>query len=85
MAPPIDDGQPPLSIAEQEELAMELIVDAWRAGIGRGVAPQTLAAIAISIGFAELVGLIGQDAAVEVAGKLPDQIRSGALGPHGTN
>lgn len=85
MAPPIDEMQPPLSVAEQEELAVSLILDAWRSGIEQGVSPQALAAVAIATGFAELVGLIGQDAAVDVAAKLPEQIRSGALGPHRAN
>ncbi len=83
--PPTDESHPPLSVAEQEEVAVELIIDAWRMAIERGVAPQTLAAVAIATGFAELVGTIGQEAATEVAEKLPYQIRSGALGPQQTN
>ena len=83
--PPNDESGPPLSVAEQEEAAVELIIDAWKSGIERGVAPQTLAAVAIATGFAELVGTIGQDAAVDVAEKLPHQIRSGALSPQKAN
>ena len=83
--PPNDESGPSLSVREQEEVAVELIIDAWKSGIERGVAPQTLAAVAIATGFAELVGTIGQEAAVDVAEKLPHQIRSGALSPQQTN
>lgn len=71
--------------AEQQEIALDLMLTAWRTALSRGVVPETIAAVAIATGFTELVGKLGRQAAIDVAERLPDQIRSGALSPPGTH
>jgi hypothetical protein len=76
---------PELSEAEQQEAALDVMLDAWRNALAKGVVPETIAAVAIATGFTELVGKLGEQAAIDVAERLPDQIRSGVLTPRGTH
>ncbi len=84
----MSDADPPgerVPAARQQEIALDHMLTAWRAALDQGVVPETIAAVAIATGFTELVGKLGEDAAIEVAERLPEQIRSGALSPRGTH
>ena len=71
--------------AQQQEIALDAMLTAWRTALDRGVVPETIAAVAIATGFTELVGKLGEQAAIDVAERLPEQIRNGALSPRGTH
>lgn len=76
-------GGESLPAARQQEIALEIMLGAWRKALAEGVVPETIAAVAIATGFTELVGKLGEQAAIDVAEKLPEQIRNGVLTPKG--
>lgn len=72
-----DQTPPPLPEDEQKKIALELILDAWDAGLARGVQPEMLASTAIYAALTDMIDIYGPDAVAALCEGLPQRIRDG--------
>ncbi len=66
-----------LPIEEQKARALELLLDAWEAGLNEDIEPEYLATAAIFAALTDMVDLHGEDAVATMAEELPARIRDG--------
>lgn len=72
-----DETPAPLPEEEQKKVALELILDAWDAGLARGVQPEMLASTAIYAALTDMIDIYGPDAVAALCEGLPQRIREG--------
>ncbi len=61
----------------QKARALELLLDAWDAGLNEGIEPEILATAAIFAALTDMVDLHGEDSVATMAEELPERIRAG--------
>lgn len=66
-----------MSEAEQKQIALDLLLDAWNNAIDKGVDTEVLAKTAIFAGLSDMVGAYGERAIAEMTEELPRRIRAG--------
>ncbi len=71
------DPAAPLSDAEQKQLALDLLLDAWETALARGVGAEVLASTAIFAALADMVDLHGEEAVAQFCAGLPARLRNG--------
>ena len=60
-------------------VAMNVIVDAYEAALGRGVPPDTVATAAVSSALGLMVQIHGEEAVAKMVEDLPAKIRAGTF------
>jgi hypothetical protein len=70
-------GAAKLSEAEQRQLALDTLMDAWNTAIKKGVDADVLAKTAIFAGLSDIVGAYGERAIADMTRELPDRSRQG--------
>jgi hypothetical protein len=70
-------AQKVLSVDDQKARALELLLDAWEAGLNEGIEPEYLATAAIFAALTDMVDLHGEDAVATMAEELPARVREG--------
>ncbi len=61
----------------QKARALELLLDAWDAGLAEGIEAEILATAAIFAALTDMVDLHGEDTVAAMAEELPRRIRDG--------
>ena len=62
---------------DQKAVALDLMLDAWDAALGKGVEPEVLASVAIYAALVDMIDRFGQDAVAEFCETLPERVRNG--------
>jgi len=66
--------------AELRAQAVESLSKAWADAENQGVPADVLAGIALAKSYSELVSIMGQNTAANIAARFVDEIRSGKFG-----
>ncbi len=70
-------AQKELPVDEQKARALELLLDAWEAGLNEGIEPEYLATAAIFAALTDMVDIHGEDAVATMTEELPARVREG--------
>lgn len=62
---------------EAKRVALDLILDAWDAGLQEGIDPEVLATTAIFAALTDMVDIYGAEPVAKMAETLPSRIRDG--------
>lgn len=73
------EDPPTISAKEQREIAVDWFFAMWNEALKRGVAGDTLSAVALSATLGELVRRYGEEGVATLVESLPGQIRAGAF------
>jgi len=66
-----------VSEADQRQIALDALLEAWNTAIAKGVDTEVLAKTAIFAGLSDMVGAYGERAIAEMTEELPGRIRAG--------
>jgi len=70
-------AQKELPVEDQKARALELLLDAWEAGLNEGIEPEYLATAAIFAALTDMVDIHGEDAVATMTEELPARVREG--------
>jgi thiamine monophosphate kinase len=73
----MDCEQELVSASDDSLRALNIIMDAWEAGTGDGIAPQLMAYAALYTALSDLVAAYGEEAVASLALGLGPRVRSG--------
>lgn len=68
--------QEEIAIAEEKQVALSYLIDAWDEAIAEGVDSDILAHAALFAALSDLVATYGEDAVASLAERLPERIRT---------
>ncbi|WP_350333891.1 hypothetical protein [Coralliovum pocilloporae] len=64
-------------LAQQKQLACELIGDAWSEGLSEGIEFDVLCQASLFLALARLINVYGEEAVAKMTQSLPEKIRNG--------
>jgi hypothetical protein len=65
------------SPAEEKQLALQLLLDAWEEAVYEGVDRDCMATTAIFAALSELITTYGEEPVALMCGRLPERVRAG--------
>ena len=63
--------------AEEKQLALRYLMDAWEEAVYEGVDPDCLATAAIFAALSDMIATYGEEPVAVMCGRLPERIRVG--------
>jgi predicted YcjX-like family ATPase len=67
----------PPSPAEEKQLALRYLLDAWEEAVYEGVDPDCLATAAIFAALSDMIATYGEEPVAVMCGRLPERVRAG--------
>lgn len=65
------------SPAEEKQLALRYLLDAWEEAVYEGVDPDCLATAAIFAALSDMIATYGEEPVAAMCARLPDRVRAG--------
>jgi hypothetical protein len=67
----------PPSPAEEKQLALRYLLDAWEEAVYEGVDPDCLATAAIFAALSDMIATYGEEPVAVMCARLPERVRAG--------
>jgi predicted YcjX-like family ATPase len=73
----ITDRLTPPSPAEEKQIALRYLLDAWEEAVYEGVDPDCLATAAIFAALSDMIATYGEEPVAAMCERLPERVRAG--------
>ena len=65
------------SLAEEKQLALRYLLDAWEEAVYEGIDPDCLATAAIFAALSDMIATYGEEPVAVMCARLPERVRAG--------
>lgn len=73
----ISDRPMPPSAAEEKQIALRYLLDAWEEAVYEGIDPDCLATAAIFAALSDMIATYGEEPVAAMCERLPERVRTG--------
>lgn len=73
----LSDKPAPTSTADQKQVALRYLLDAWQEAVYEGIDPDCLATAAIFAALSDMIATYGEEPVAAMCERLPERVRTG--------